>query len=298
MVANIQCYWDGDSGSVVYENRHKTFSEKMNIPEVTFDVLNYSEDEGIKNKCIGMVISTLTEPEIAAIKQFANENAVAEPLTPADIEVHNTDPNAHPDIRQELSHVAERADSVCYVGTMEMKLTSFGAITTTMSSVLMDSNNNLGANGVVIPRSETYRLEARVYLSNIQGTIGDNATVTVSLVKNASNDVIKSASFNLKNEKGVYTVYVAETNLQTNDFVRVRIEFSNMEGITGAYLAPFRNYLIVSNVNTVGEQMADLYQGTLGNMLLFKDYELEVRPDDNNQPSVIAGTWNSNKIIK
>ena len=110
---NIQCYWDGNSGSVVYESRSKTYTSKMAIPNVTYDRLVYSEDDEVAVKAIGKTISNLTSEEIQAIKQFADSEAQDQPLVPGDIEAHNSDPTAHPDIRQELSEIFEITDRVC-----------------------------------------------------------------------------------------------------------------------------------------------------------------------------------------
>lgn len=293
---SIECYWDGNSGAVVYDKRSKTFTSKMIIPNVNYDVITYSDDDNTAMKGYNGQLLALTPDEIQAVKTFANTYAEDQPLQAADIVTHNSDPNAHPDMRQELSHVSSQADRVLYVGTFEYQLSSWGSIYFSTTPIV-DSGINLGANGVVIPRSETYRLEARVCLSNIQGTIPSNATVTVTILKN-NTTAIKNATFNLSTEKGIYVVSVPDAVLQEHDTIKVQISFSNFTGITGAYLPAFRNFLCIDNNTGEASNIASLYQRSLGNLMFYEGYELAIRPDDNNKPSAIAGTWTSTEITK
>ena len=285
---NIQCYWDGNSGAVVYEERSKTYTSKMTIPNVTFDRLNYSEDDNVKVKAVGKTLSTLTSEEIEAIQQFANSEAIAQPLTPAEIEDHNTDPTAHPDIRQELSEVFDHADRVCYVGTHEAEVTTEGSITYVPSMTIADYGCNTNSNGFIAPANESYRIDYRFNISNLTGYSGSGGQVTIDILKNDA--VLSTATINITGDMST-DMSIFSTVLAEGDVIKVRLTFTNMTGAKG-YLVPFRNFLAISNAgNMTAYQIGDSYFNTLGNLMFYKGYELAIRPDDNNQPSAVAGTW-------
>lgn len=287
---NIQCYWDGNSGSVVYESRSKTYTSKMTIPDVTYDRLVYSEDDEVAVKAIGKTISNLTSEEIESIKQFADSEAQDQPLVPGDIEVHNSDPTAHPDIRQELSEIFEITDRVCYVGTHEAKISLTGSLTYTPSMVIADYGANSTDNGFVAPANENYRIDYRLNLSNITGYSGSGGTVTVEVMKNGTTPLFTLT----ENVTGDFSKEYTRTQvtLAEGDTISVKLTFNNMQG--DAYLVPFRNFLAIANSGSkVAHNIGESYFNTLGNLMFYKGYELAIRPDDNNQPSAIAGTWAS-----
>lgn len=287
---NIQCYWDGNSGSVVYENKYKTYTSKMNIPNVTYDRITYSEDDEVAVKAIGKTMSNLTSEEIQAIKQFAESEARDQPLASGDIEKHNSDPTAHPDIRQELSEIFEHADKVVYVGTHEAKISLTGSLTYTPSMVIADYGANSTDNGFVAPANENYRVDYRLNLSNITGYSGSGGTVTVEVMKNGNTPLFTIT----ENVTGDFSKEYTRTQvtLAEGDTVSVKLTFNNMQG--DAYLVPFRNFLAIANSGSkVAHNIGESYYNTLGNLMFYKGYELAIRPDDNNQPSAIAGTWAS-----
>ena len=290
---NVQCYWDGNSGAVVYEERYKTFTSKMTIPNVTYDRLTYSQDDNVATKAIGKEISTLTSEEIQAITQFANEQAQDQSLAAGDLEAHNSDPTAHPDIRQELSELYEHADKVVYVGTHEAKISLTGTLSYTPSMVVADYGSNSTDNGFVAPANENYRVDYRLNLSNITGYSGSGGSVTVEVMKNNTTPLFTLT----ENVTGDFTKEYTRTQvtLSEGDTVSVRLTFNNMQG--EAYMVPFRNFLAISNSGSkVAHSIGEAYYKTLGNFMFYEGYELAIRPDDNNKPSAIAGKWSSNLL--
>lgn len=287
---NIQCYWDGNSGSIVYDKRMKVYTSKMEIPNVTYDRLNYSSDDNIAKKIVGDTLSDLNGTEIAAIEAFVNENAEEQVLVAGDITKHNSDPTAHPDIRQELSELFEHADRVCYVATHEAKVPLTGTFTYTPSMVVADYGINASNGSFVAPADETYRIDYRLSLSNITGYSGSGGSITVELLKNNSVSLFSMSvdvTGDLNRDFTRTSVMLAE-----GDTISVRLTFNNMGG--EAYMVPFRNFLSIANHgNTTAYNIGKTFFDTLGNLVFYSGYELAIRPDDNQKPSAIAGTWNN-----
>lgn len=100
---STQLYWDGNSGALEHSNKSAVFDTKPDIAGVQFDTLTYDTEEGTRTKTIGKQLFELTPEEISAVQNYAEKNV--SPLGTLDTLVtqHNTDPESHQDIREQLS---------------------------------------------------------------------------------------------------------------------------------------------------------------------------------------------------
>ena len=176
------------------------------------------------------------------------------------------------------------------MGTHDAKISLTGSFTYAPRMVIAYDGANSTDNGFVAPANENYRIDYRLNLSNITGYSGSGGTVTVEVMKNGNTPLFTLT----ENVTGDFSKEYTRTQvtLAEGDTVSVKLTFNNMQG--EAYLVPFRNFLAIANSGSkVAHNIGESYFNTLGNLMFYKGYELAIRPDDNNQPSAIAGTWAS-----
>lgn len=288
---NIQVYWDGNVGACEYEDRKGFFTVKPNIPTVTFDTLVYSEDDNVTKKIYNNNLSNLTTQEITAIKQFANANSVEVPSTDkVSIDKHNTDPQAHHDIRVALSTLNEYAHKVASVWSTEVDLVdnnkaSFDLPWDYVMQDITDCSDSADSTKWVAPANEAYDITVKVGFSGLP--TGLSATLT--LKKNGKDTVATETFTNVTN---VITLNKDQVILAERDKLSCTITFNKIP--TSGIITPARSYLRVDNHGSVlAKRASDFIFNTLANMIFYEGIEARLQLDEAKKPAVVIDTWNT-----
>lgn len=289
---NIQVYWDGNVGACEYEDRKGFFTVKPNIPTVTFDALVYSEDDNVTKKIYNNNPSNLTAQEITAIKQFANANSVEAPSTDkVSIDKHNTDPQAHHDIRVALSTLNEHAHKVASVWSTEVDLVdnnkaSFDLPWDYVMQDITDCSDSADSTKWIAPANEAYDITVKVGFSGLP--TGLSATLT--LKKNGKETVATETFTNVTN---VITLNKDQVILAERDKLSCTITFNTIP--TSGIITPARSYLRVDNQGAVlAKRASDYVFNTLANMIFYDGIEARLQLDEAKKPAVVIDTWNTN----
>lgn len=288
---NIQVYWDGNVGACEYEDRKGFFTVKPNIPTVTFDTLVYSEDDNVTKKIYNNNLSDLTTQEITAIKQFANANSVEVPSTDkVSIDKHNTDPQAHHDIRVALSTLNKYAHKVASVWSTKVDLmnnskTSFDLPWDYVMQDITDCSDSADSTKWVAPANEAYDITVKVGFSGLP--TGLSATLT--LKKNGKDTVATETFTNVTN---VITLNKDQVILAERDKLSCTITFNKIP--TSGIITPARSYLRVDNHGAVlAKRASDYAFNTLANMIFYDGIEARLQLDEAKKPAVVIDTWNT-----
>lgn len=288
---NIQVYWDGNVGACEYEARKGFYTTKPVIPTVTFDTLVYSEDDNVAKKINANNPSSLTPEEITAVKQFANANSVEVPSTDkVSIDKHNTDPQAHHDIRVALSTLNEHAHKVASVWSTEVDLVDLNKASFdlpwdyVMQDITNCTDSATSANWVA-PANEAYDVTVKVGFSGLP--TGLSATLT--LKKNGTETVATETFTNVTN---VVTLNKDQVILSERDKLSCTITFNKVP--TSGVIIPARSYLRVDNHGSVlAKRASDFIFNTLANMIFYEGIEARLQLDEAKKPAVVIDTWNN-----
>lgn len=288
---NIQVYWDGNVGACEYEDRKGFFTVKPNIPTVTFDTLVYSEDDNVTKKIYNNNPSNLTAQEITAIKQFANANSVEVPSTDkVSIDKHNTDPQAHHDIRVALSTLNEYAHKVASVWSTEVDLVdnnkaSFDLPWDYVMQDITDCSDSADSTKWIAPANEAYDITVKVGFSGLP--TGLSATLTLK-----KNDKETVATETFTNVTNVITLNKDQVILAERDKLSCTITFNKIP--TSGIITPARSYLRVDNHGAVlAKRASDYVFNTLANMIFYDGIEARLQLDEAKKPAVVIDTWNT-----
>lgn len=264
---NIQVYWDGNVGACEYEDRKGFFTSKPSIPTVTFDTLVYSEDDNVAKKINANNPSDLTPEEITAVKQFANANSVEVPSTDkVSIDKHNTDPQAHHDIRVALSTLNEYAYKVASVWSTEVDLVdnnkaSFDLPWDYVMQDIIDCSDSADSTKWVAPANEAYDITVKVGFSGLPTDL----SATLTLKKNGKDTVATETFTNVTN---VITLNKDQVILAERDKLSCTITFNKIP--TSGIITPARSYLRVDNHGAVlAKRASDYVFNTLANMIFY-----------------------------
>lgn len=286
---NIQVYWDGNVGACEYENRKGFFTSKPSIPTVTFDTLVYSEDDNVAKKINANNPSNLTTEEITAVKQFANANSVEVPSTDkVSIDKHNTDPQAHHDIRVALSTLNEYAHKVASVWSTEVDLadmnkTSFDIHWDYIIHDITDCTDGATSANWVAPANEAYDVTVKVGFSGLPTDI----SATLTLKKNGTETVATETFTNVAN---VITLNKDQVILSERDKLSCTITFNKIP--TSGIIVPSRSYLRVDNHGSMlAKRASDYLVNTLANMVFYDGIEARLQLDEAKKPAVVIDTW-------
>lgn len=288
---NIQVYWDGNVGACEYEDRKGFFTSKPSIPTVTFDTLVYSEDDNVAKKIKANNLSSLTTEEITAVKQFANANSVEVPSTDkVSIDKHNTDPEAHHDIRVALSTLNEYAHKVASVWSTEVDLVDMNKASFALpwDYVMQDITNctdSATSANWVAPANEAYDVTVKVGFSGLP--TGLSATLT--LKKNGAETVATETFTNVTN---VITLNKDQVILSERDKLSCTLTFNKIP--SSGIITPARSYLRVDNHGSVlAKRASDFIFNTLANMIFYEGIEARLQLDEAKKPAVVIDTWNT-----
>lgn len=281
---NIQVYWDGNVGACEYEDRKGFFTSKPSIPTVIFDTLVYSEDDNVAKKINANNPSDLTSEEITAVKQFANANSVEAPSTDeVSIDKHNTDPQAHHDIRVALSTLNEYAYKVASVWSTEVDLVdnnkaSFDLPWDYVMQDITDCSDSADSTKWVAPANEAYDITVTVGFSGLP--TGLSATLT--LKKNGKETV---ATETFTDVTDMITLNKDQVILAERDKLSCTITFNEIP--TSGTITPARSYLRVDNHGSVlAKRASDYVFNILANMIFYGGIEAK-------KPAVVIDTWNT-----
>lgn len=256
---NIQVYWDGNVGACEYENRKGFFTSKPSIPTVTFDTLVYSEDDNVAKKINANNPSSLTPEEITAVKQFANANSVEVPSTDkVSIDKHNTDPQAHHDIRVALSTLNEYAHKVASLWSTKVDFTgnnktSFDLPWDYVIQDITDCTDSADSTNWVAPANEAYDVTVKVGFSGLPTGI----SATITLKKNGTTTVATGTFTNVTN---VITLNKDQVILAERDKLSCTLTFNKVP--TSGVITPTRSYLRVDNHGSVLAKRASAFIDT------------------------------------
>lgn len=296
MPSNIQLYWDGNSGVCTYGNRKKFYTEKPDVPTVTFDKIIYAEDDNVHLKVLGGATSELTETDITAIKQFCDANATLDVSSSMSVDEHNTDITAHHDIRVSLSNLHEYAHRVASVWSTEVSLSeAVSPITIPWDYVVGDSVNCTDSTDSTIwkcPVTESYDFVVRLGFEGLN--LSADTTVTVNLLKNGT-EVLATGSYTYKKDSvGLPSLELRGDGitLSEGDKISVQVKMPVGYGI----IVPSRSFLVVDNHGAVmAKRQADFIFNTMANFVFYNGYEATLNGDATGA-QIIASKWNTEVI--
>lgn len=276
---NIQLYWDGNSGAIEYNNLRLNIMSKPNIKDVSFDVMNYSEDDSISTKTLNNVTHELTPEEINSVKDYAKNNA--KPVSTLDslVEQHNVAPDAHHDIRVELSEVSEAIHQVATVWTTEKVVTGTTVIPWDFSVFdIRDCSLSTDNKVWVSPANEAYDVTVVVGLAKTPTS--PSTPFQVRLLKNGT-ETLYNASQSLS---GAYQTF-SKQNVVLAQGDKLSVELKVPEE---SMLVPFRTFLVIDNHGkNLAMKTAKGFGNTLGKVLSYEGVQV-IAVKDNGKPSLVA----------
>lgn len=276
---NIQVYWDGNSGAIEYNFNRLSITSKPDIKGVSFNVLNYSEDDNINTKVLNNVTEELTPEEINIIKEYAEANAKPTNSLATLIKEHNADPSAHHDIRVQLSDISEAIHQVATVWTTEKVVTGTTIIPWDFSVFdIRDCSLSTDNKVWVSPANEAYDVTVVVGLAK-SPTIA-SAPFQVRLLKNGT-ETLYNASQSLS---GAYKTFSKQSVvLAQGDKLSVELKVPEE-----SMLVPFRTFLVVDNHGkNLAMKTAKGFGNTLGKVLSYEGVQV-IAVKDNGKPSLVA----------
>lgn len=278
---NIQVYWDGNSGAIEYNSDRLNLTSKPNINGVNFEVLAYSEDDNMHNKVFNNKTAELTPEEITTIQAFAKVNAKPASTLESLVEQHNVAPDAHHDIRVQLSEHAEAIHQVATVWTTE-KVVSGTSIVPWNFSVFDIRDCSLSTDNTVwvSPANEAYDVSVVVGLA--KSPTDASTPFRVRLVKNGS-ETLYNANQSLL---GAFQTFTKKNVvLAQGDKLSVELEVPEE-----SMLVPYRTFLVVDNHGkNLAMKTAKGFCNTLGKMLSYEGVQI-IAVKDNDKPSIVADT--------
>lgn len=276
---NIQVYWDGNSGAVEYNSDRINLTSKPNIKGVEFTVLNYSEDDNISTKVLNNSAHTLTPEEVNIVKEYAKNNAKPVSTLSSLVEQHNVAPDAHHDIRVQLSDISEATHQVATVWTTEKVVTGTTVIPWDFSVFdIRDCSLSTDNKVWVSPANESYDVTVVVGLAK-SPTIA-SAPFQVRLLKNGT-ETLYSASQSLS---GAYQTFSKQSVvLAQGDKLSVELKVPEE-----SMLVPFRTFLVIDNHGkNLAMKTAKGFGNTLGKVLSYEGVQV-IAVKDNGKPSLVA----------
>lgn len=276
---NIQVYWDGNSGAIEYNSDRLNLVSKPNINSVNFDVIAYSEDDNMQTKVYQNKTAELTPEEITTIQAFAKVNAKPASTLESLVEQHNVAPDAHHDIRVQLSEHAEAIHQVATVWTTEKVVTGTSIVPWDFSVFdVRDCSLSTDPTVWVSPANEAYDVTVVVGLS--RSPTSASTPFRVRLIKNGV-ETLYNARMSLL---GAYQTFGKQNVvLAQGDKLSVEIEVPEE-----SMLCPFRTFLVVDNHGrNLAMKTAKGFSNTLGKILSYEGVQI-IAAKDNGKPSIIA----------
>lgn len=276
---NIQVYWDGNSGAIEYNSDRLNLTSKPNINNVNFDVLAYSEDDEMHNKVFNNKTAELTPEEITTIKAFAKVNAKPASTLESLVEQHNVAPDAHHDIRVQLSEHAEAIHQVATVWTTEKVVTGTSIIPWSFPVFdIRDCSLSTDDSVWIAPANEAYDVSVVVGLA--KAPTSASTPFRVRFVKNGS-ETLYNASMSLV---GAFQTFTKKNVvLAQGDKLSVELEVPEE-----SMLVPYRTFLVVDNHGkNFAMKTAKGFCNTLGKMLSYEGVQI-IAVKDNDKPSIVA----------
>lgn len=206
------------------------------------------------------------------------------------IDKHNTDPQAHHDIRVALSTLNEHAHKVASVWSTEVDLVDMNKASFdlpwdyVMQDITNCTDSATSANWVA-PANEAYDVTVKVGFSGLP--TGLSATLT--LKKNGTETVATETFTNVTN---VVTLNKDQVILSERDKLSCTITFNKVP--TSGVIIPARSYLRVDNHGSVlAKRASDFIFNTLANMIFYEGIEARLQLDEAKKPAVVIDTWNT-----
>lgn len=276
---NIQVYWDGNSGAVEYNSDRLNLTSKPNISAVDFDILAYSEDDNMRNKVYSGKTAELSPEEVTSIQAYAKTNAKPSSTLDSLVEQHNVAPNAHHDIRVQLSNLHEAIHEVATVWTTEETVSGTKIIPWDFSVFdIRDCTKSTDNTVWVSPANEAYDVTLVVGLAKTPTNA--SAPFRVRFIKNGT-ETLYSASESLV---GAYQTF-SKTNVILGEGDTLSVEINAPEE---SLLVPFRTFLVVDNHGkNLAMKTAKGYGNTLGKILSYEGVQV-IAVMDNGKPSIVA----------
>jgi hypothetical protein len=270
------------------------------IAGLALGVLNSSNNgNGLLGGLLGggnqNVVSALqAENSMLKAENYSDKNAkevYMQSLTDkVSIDKHNTDPEAHHDIRVALSTLNEYAHKVASVWSTEVDLVDMNKASFALpwDYVMQDITNctdSATSANWVAPANEAYDVTVKVGFSGLP--TGLSATLT--LKKNGAETVATETFTNVTN---VITLNKDQVILSERDKLSCTITFNKIP--SSGIITPARSYLRVDNHGSVlAKRASDFIFNTLANMIFYEGIEARFQIDEAKKPAVVIDTWNT-----
>lgn len=304
-MANVQLYWDGNTGLVEYEDRKAFLTAKPEVPTLDFDYIVYSSDDDVKRRVYQGIRYELTTEEIGLIKVYCNANATntseSTTVLKGFITEHDESTTAHHDIRVQLSNLHEFAHQVASVWSTELSLEEYNKseFKVPWNYVIGDSINCTDATDSTCwkcPVNETYDLRVRLGFEGVDTSEDIDVTVTMKKVRGESESSIKTGTITIpQNAVGLPMVQLEAygINLEEGDKVVVYAQITSASGL----IVPSRTFFTVDNHGAVmAQRQADYFYNTLGNLVFYSGYEATLNGDSEGTAQVVANKWNTSVV--
>lgn len=296
---SVQFNWDGKSGAITSAEKYQLLYSKPVVTGVTYDTVTYDSDCAKCLKTIGNKAIELTEGERAALNKYAVDNSVQSPWTPNDsaITAHNADLNAHGGIHYQLSEIAEVAQKVCSVYTIEYDLKTLKPATDTKlhwNFVAMDIGNcTLATDDTVwvAPFAESYDVYLNLHFSS---AVTEAQSISVTFWQNETNISTKQVQIAASNNP---SKLIKLDGITLPYKSRLSVSISAPKAFTEGAFLPFRTYLTVaSHGDCTAQRYAKLMYTTIAGLTTTLGTSIYTKPSttDPSKTRVIAGTWNAN----